>query len=432
MKQTTRNILATAGAVGVLIATAIGLNVPTVYPNGLIVTVPGTVIRNADITNPNGVGLIIRAEGVVVDNVRVHDTKSHGILVQASNVTVQNSIIEGNVRGTCYPNCSGGWESGVKCQSYNGGDGLVHHVKFLNNIVRNNYGEGFGLRCADVLVKGNTVYDNFSYNIYFNSWNIEIDSNFVYCTDDARYFRDGQPAAGIGGQEEGFNNWPKSAHDIVVKNNIVYGCKYGYRYGGAGGGPNPGLVRASIINNTFYKTRGDEISIVYAPAQEGVIIQDNIAKRVKYDGRGAVSWNNVDVPLVGGYDPELFRPEFHYAGEMNYPFDFFGAARTVFTVGAVEWRSQSVPTITTSTSTPTATATPTKTRTPAPVTAPPTRTPTITPTHATWTPSPTRTPTATWSATPTATSTPAVAPTLPFDCFFNPSETLEICIRPIQ
>jgi hypothetical protein len=409
MNSTYKNI-ATIGIIAVMaLGSALASPQMTYYPNGLVITVPGTVLTNADITNPNGVGLVIRAENVVVENVRVHDTKSHGVLIQASYVTLRNSLIEGNVKGTCYPNCSGGWESGVKCQSKDGFLGLVHHVTIENNVVRNNLGEGMGLRCADILVKGNTVYDNFSFNIYYNSWNILVENNFVYCT--GINLRDGYPAAGIGGQEEGFVNWPKSAHDITVRNNIVYGCKYGYRYGGAGGGVDPGLVRASIYNNTFYKTIMPEISIVYAPAQDGVTIYDNIARRVSYDGRGAVSWNNVDIPLVGGYDAELFQPAQHVDGEMNYPTDFFGNTRSLFTVGAVEWRSAnaSTPTVISSSTatpvyTPSRTNTPTKTSTPAPQTAPPTRTPTITPTHATWTPSATIEPTAT--ATPTLACPP--------------------------
>lgn len=361
------------------------------YPNGLVVNEAGAIVENAEIMNPNGVGLTIRAEGVVVDNVKVHDAKSHGVLILASHTIIRNSVIRNNVSGTCYPNCSGGWESGLKCQSKDGGAGLVQDIQILNNTIYENKGEGMGLRCADVLVKGNTVYDNFSFNIYFNSWNITVENNFVYCS--GKNLRDGYPAAGIGGQEEGFANWPKSAHDIVVRNNIVYACKYGYRYGGAGGGIDPGLVRASIYNNTFYKTNMAEISVVYAPAQADVLIFDNIARRVSYDGRGAVSWNNADIDMQGGDSPIYFMPYRHVAGEFNTPIDFFGHARSLFTVGAVEWggdyTTATVTAIPSKTLTPTKAPTLTATRTPAPMTAPPTKTATITPTHATFTPSPT-------------------------------------------
>lgn len=413
---TTIVMLATLAAMALIQPTA-----PKIYtgsfPNGLIVIEAGAIVKDADISNPKGVGLTIRAEGVTVDNVTVHDSKSHGILILASHTTIQNSTITHNVTGTCYPGCSGGWESGLKCQSKDGGLGLVQDVKILNNVIYGNLGEGMGLRCANILVQGNTVYDNFSFNIYFNSWDITIENNFVYCT--GVNLRDGYAAAGIGGQEEGFFNWPKSAHDIVVRNNIVYRCKYGYRYGGAGGGINPGLVRANIYNNTFFKTDMSEISIVYAPAQQDVIIQDNIARRVAYDGRGAVSWNNVDVDMQGGYDPIYFKPYIHVAGELNIPTDFFGNPRSIFSVGAVEW-SDILSTVTTTptpsrTATATQTGTSTPSKTPAPMTAPPTRTPTITPTHATWTPSPTRTPTPTWSATPTITQ--SVIATLTPQCF---------------
>lgn len=397
MGKTVRNFI--AGVVGAMVVATIGLAAPTVYsgnyPNGLVITEPGAIVRNADISNPRGVGLIIRAEGVLVDNVVVHGAKSHGILVQASNVTVQNSVIENNVLGTCYPNCGGGWESGVKCQSKDGGAGLVQNVKFLNNTVRNNLGEGFGLRCADILVQGNTVYDNFSFNIYFNSWNVVVERNFVYCTSDTKYYRDGQPAAGIGGQEEGFTNWPKSAHDITVRNNIVYGCKYGYRYGGAGGGIDPGLVRASIYNNTFYQTKNAEISVVYAPAQEGVIIYDNIAKRIQYDGRGAYSYNNLDIKLTGGYRPELFTPESHVAGEINVKDDFFGELRKLFTIGAIDWKGVVDPSTLTPTDTATSTLTPTSTATKTPTPAPSLVVNTKTPT-----PTFTLTPFPTFTATP--------------------------------
>lgn len=362
------------------------------FPSGLTIVNDGEIVRNADIQN----GLVIKASHIIVEDSKIHNAQGHGWIATSSkgqaieDITVRNSYIYDNAKGTCYPGCSGGWQSGGKVQSYS--DAYpVHNVHIYGNHIYQNYGEGLGLRGYDIVVENNIFWDNFSFDIYWNSWDVVVRNNFVYHTGDSKFDRNGYPAACMGGQEEGFANWPKSAHDWQVYNNICYKGKYGFRYGGGGGGPTPGLVNAVIAYNTYVQTVNAEISVAFAPAQNNVLVTSNIAKRISVTNTNLIARNNADVTLAGGFDPSNFVPASAPRGEViqNISTDFFGKSRTSYTIGAVELGSIS---ITPTPATPTNTSVPgTATFTPLPVT----QTPTIS--TITITPSPTITP----SVTPT-------------------------------
>lgn len=434
MNKTTRNIIATLGAVGVLVASVIGITAPKVYegafPNGLVVKENNAIVQNADISNPSGICLEITGDNVTVKDSYIHECRDHGVrFLGTDGGQLLNSEIYHAAMQYKPNSISGGWASSVKVQSQNeiAGDGLSAHILIEGNYIHHSYGECMGLRGSFVTVRGNTLKDCYSFGIYTNGDHTTIEKNFVICTGDPEYKRAGYDMAGIGGAEEGgFANWGAHGHDNqVVINNVVSGCKYGYRYGNSSFGM--GLQYSVIAYNTFV-TDAAPVSITYYAGQQNVIVENNIASKF-ISAKNATLAGNVVYPFAESETLSDFALPWHIqATGNNYLIgdDFYGNARIVRAAGAFEFGSQPIVTTTATLPTPTATGTPTKTatatqtKTPAPMTAPPTRTPTITPTHATWTPSPTR--------TPTATATAIYSPTPTFSCFDG--EQFVVCVRP--
>lgn len=412
MKTKKFNILATASVVGVIIATAIGVNAPKIYtgsyPNGLVVKENNAIVQNADITNSGGICLEITGDHVTVKDSYIHDCRDHGVrfLGTAGGQLLNSEIYHAAMQYK--PNTiSGGWASSVKVQSQNeiAGDGLAQHILIENNYIHHSYGECMGLRGSFVTVRGNKVQDCYSFGIYANGDHTLVEQNFVLCTGDPEYKRAGFDMAGIGMAEESFANWgAHGSESQTVINNVVSGCKYGFRFGASSLGN--GLKNSVIAHNTFV-TEGTPVSITYYANMQNVIVENNIAQK-PIVAKGALVSGNVVHPFAESGQLRDFVPPQHIpaTGE-NYlvAVDFYGNIRTTRDAGAFDFSSQ--PTVLTPTAadqtptipvTPTNTSTATQTKTPAPI----------------------------------RTSTPAVLPTIPFDCFYNPSETLEICIRPVQ
>jgi hypothetical protein len=267
-----------------------------------------------------------------------------------------------------------------------------------------------GTRGTNITIRANTVYDNYSVNIYTNSENALIERNFVYCTPNSGFERDGLPAAGISLGEEYFDGWGARLKNARVINNIVVFCKHGVRYNGAddlltGGG----LKGATIAYNTLYGSVNSAISIVYETAQSGSLIANNIVwqagnKLTAIDNPVGITFQNnlwkvlpatavrssgdkVGDPKFAstpGYTPESYRPSSSSpaaasAANIGISNDFFTKPRGSYPdIGAIQFTSST----TTSASLPTASPTPTAvklTNTPVPAT-PTAVAPTTTPT----------------------------------------------------
>ncbi|HKG54129.1 MAG TPA: right-handed parallel beta-helix repeat-containing protein, partial [Anaerolineales bacterium] len=155
------------------------------------VTVSSLEIRNSGDICVNMVGSNLTVDGLVV-----HECASHGINTNnSSQIKILNSRVYRTVLSNASRSISSGWGSGIKVR-------VSDNVLIQGNTVYNNYGEGLGTRGTNVTIRANTVYDNFSVNIYTNSENARIERNFVYCTPNSGYERDGLPAIGIGLAEE--------------------------------------------------------------------------------------------------------------------------------------------------------------------------------------------------------------------------------------
>lgn len=325
----------------------------------------GSYIRlnGLQVRNSSGVCVQIQGSYVTVNRLRVFGCRSNGISASENyNVRILNSWISRTVLSNSSRAGGSGWDSAVKVR-------LSRSVVIMGNRVFHNYGEGIAVRGTNILIRGNTVYDNYSVNIYSNSERAVIDRNFVYCTANSGYERNGLPAGGIILAEEYFPGWGARVKYASITNNIVAYCRSGVRYSGAdsqviGGG----LKYSTIAYNTLYGTVEAPLGIEYESAQAGNLIADNIIwqadNRLAYieNGTGLTFkhnlWKALPPPVARGVGdrigspgfaagnpalvPGAFRPESSSlaagaAVNLNILLDYFGAQRgPLFDIGAVQ------------------------------------------------------------------------------------------------
>lgn len=165
--------------------------------------------------------LTIKGNYVTVDNVIATGCSSHGILVSGKNDAVLNSTVYGNVTENGTGPCpgTGSWGSGIK------GAVGAENLTVRYNTVFANCGEGIALtRVIGGEVDNNTVYDNFSVNIYVdNSNGVIVHDNRTLCYD-SRFYRNGSPARGVTLAAEYYSGWGFQFRDVLIERNYIEKC----------------------------------------------------------------------------------------------------------------------------------------------------------------------------------------------------------------
>ncbi len=196
---------------------------------------------------------------------------SFGTYATITNNTVAWNMMGNWPRGLCttynanqssvgYASCWiwGGWGGGLLVgggyatvtgnQVYmNGGEGLISYLGAGNNYVH-----------------GNTVYDNWSVNIYMDSEPYDtVDGNLVYCDDPSASWSFNSGALGDGPdlnkriRPTGISTADEcyagcgaaKSHDQTITNNLILGCRYGLtRYNQA---PGSGMINETWAHNTI-------------------------------------------------------------------------------------------------------------------------------------------------------------------------------------
>jgi hypothetical protein len=234
-------------------------------------------------TGSNWAGIQASGHDIVVDSIEVTKSKSHGIVtsiqtgapLSGSSITVKNCIVHENMQENNPPLTSNQWGSALKVEKGSSS------INFERNSVFHNYGEGIAVtRGNKVSITQNRVYDNYSVNIYVdNSFDIIVNKNFVTCSPNSGFERDGSRASGITLSEEFYTGWGAQLARIDILNNIFAFCNHGIYYydtGIAGGG----LDSARIINNTFWGSVGTALTLDNAPTKtKNNIIANNIIQQ---------------------------------------------------------------------------------------------------------------------------------------------------------
>ncbi len=142
------------------------------------------------------------------------------------------------------------------------------NFKVLGNVVHDNGGEGLAMYLGKggAVVRGNTVYDNWSVNIYLdNQPNGTIERNFVFSHEpdpgQLRNNGDKDPRdnkclkrlrpVGIMTADEIYpgTSPPANLRNVLIANNVIVNCRFGIAHYGQAEGS--GLKGVRVLNNTI-------------------------------------------------------------------------------------------------------------------------------------------------------------------------------------
>jgi parallel beta-helix repeat protein len=301
----------------------------------------------------------------LINNVSAHDNRYKGILLKGDYGTVQNSRAWRN----SLINENGGssvWSGGISA-ALDLNDGITDFAVIRNNEVWENYGEGISaFNAKNTLIEGNTVYDNWSANIYVSDATyIQVKRNFVYSTG----LLGNGTQVGIMMGDEQYN--PPSAN-ISVINNIVYGTNQNfYWWPGVQGG---GMKNVVILNNTFVNSSATACVKILPGTHQNVSFKNNIV--VQNDSLPVIQifqsstelhfsnnlWSKTPSTIASGPGDIIDDPKFTEAGDPFSPnwfelsnlspainhgafltevsIDYFGNSRdSILDIGAIEYIS---------------------------------------------------------------------------------------------
>jgi parallel beta-helix repeat protein len=224
-----------------------------VDPNGALVTIEkeadcvtivGLTIQNSSGAGIKNYGDYVRIAGCKVTQVDYQGMQTRGA---AGVQYIGNEVWE-----TCRMNLAkereGGWPAALTAWESTG-------VAYLGNTVHDNHGEGISAWTGteDCRIVGNTVYDNWSVNVYLdNSMRTLVEGNLVYTTRNS-FASHRDPAIGIAIADEDYSrgspDWTPEGGGHVVRNNIILNCSRGISFRQYVEGS--GLKDCTFANNTI-------------------------------------------------------------------------------------------------------------------------------------------------------------------------------------
>lgn len=220
--------------------------------------------------------------GYGVRHVRISDNDVHhsvksGIYVGYSTfgstyeVDIERNSVHENVLENRLHTAASGWSQAISAHR-------SERVRISNNRVYQNDGEGIVFVLSDSgLARKNEVFDNYSVNIYLDNARLTtVDANFVYSTGNSRYYRNGEPADGIGTANETYATSNPSS-DLTIINNIVLSSRHSFYYSGRESGG--GLKNTTVANNTFHRA-SRAMLLIDAGAHSNVALRNNVFYQV--------------------------------------------------------------------------------------------------------------------------------------------------------
>ncbi len=242
-----------------------------------LIDITGSYINISGIETKNSNGYCVNLTGthILASRLIVHNCNDHGIYTDGQHNTISENTVYLASMMNQPRTINSGWGSGIKVRV--GGD----NITIKNNTVYHNYGEGIAVtRGINSVVQGNRAYDNYSVNIYIdNSHDVIVEKNFVTCSANTGFERNGNRPNGIALAEENYSGWGAQLARVNVKNNIVAFCNGGVAYWGSDVSGAGGLDTITIANNTFWGSVGpsSEIALSYVPYKtRNSIISNNI------------------------------------------------------------------------------------------------------------------------------------------------------------
>ena len=174
---------------------------------------------------------------------------------RAGNITIRNCTVRNCVLkakpGYAYEINGWIWAAAVSCLEGS-------EITVNNNRIQRNYGEGILIQGVNqATVNGNTCSDNFSVNLYLNHVRGgTVRYNTVTSAWDQRYYRDGEPAFGIGVSNENETPYWTTTDDVLISDNKILNTKYGVWVPRQGWGNYAAPKKVRVNNNQFRNVWG--------------------------------------------------------------------------------------------------------------------------------------------------------------------------------
>lgn len=222
------------------------------YNYGALVRIEGDYItvQGLDIRHSQGVGLLINgAKGVIVKDSKIHDIRFAPVrMKKVQDILFQNNDVWGGGNFAPYSRSMGDhmWPVAVFADN-------ASHITYRGNRIFNNWGEGLSTGRTDahhITIEDNIIYDNLSAQLYLHrAKNITAQRNFIYCSSDQTFWRNGMPSPAVSvNNESQFADRTKLAvSDVDFINNVVVGCGRNF----AVWTTTPGPKNMRVANNTF-------------------------------------------------------------------------------------------------------------------------------------------------------------------------------------
>lgn len=254
-----------------------------------LVSITGNYVEFAGFDVQRSLGRAVRSvgtQGLRLRNNRIHDNRSAGIYLH--NVT--NALVEQNevwhsgdyapyARSPLtidWPEAVAAWESS--------------YVTYRGNQIYHNWAEGIstGKNSTNITIEDNIIYDNYALQVYVHrSQNATVQRNFIYCTNEPAFLREGNPSAGIALADEEQFDGEQINQNHLIRDNVIAGC--GYNLILIGSTYNYVLRNVQIIRNTLVNAVSNpgqtEASALVVHGQrdyENVVIKQNTIYQAKH------------------------------------------------------------------------------------------------------------------------------------------------------
>ncbi len=271
-----------------------------------------TVIGHNAVVDAQGskqLAVHVHANNIFLTGIEAKNSLSHVVYIEGSGHNISDLYIHDGVyenRGSDGYAANNSWGSGLSIKhSDTQKTGLVtQNIRVDNVRIKNIYGEALDMYGVDnVIITNSHVSDSFSIGYYIdNSKNITLENNLATCSNDVRFYRNGNPmgaySLALERIEDWFPNskWGAQLQNIRIVNNISYGCGglslWGSRMSSTEA--NNGLQNAIIAHNTFLNIpAGSGIWVKSLPGNSNIRVINNLVSRSIDLPNGTINQGNV-------------------------------------------------------------------------------------------------------------------------------------------
>jgi hypothetical protein len=298
--------------------------------------IEGITVRNS---SQRGIGYY-RTENLTIRGCTVHDIEKRAIGGYGDHTFIEsNTVYNSGMQNQSGTMGGGGWPIQIApWYDWATGEGS-NHVIIRNNLVYNSWGEGIGpgVGTHNALIEGNTVHDVWSQGIYIDrAADVIVRNNHIW-NSNPTYYRNGQPANGIGfSNETNFTSHMPTCHNIYIYNNLMSNNQRGisFWYDSSNNSTRNTYYNIYIAYNIMHNTTVHAIRLDAVPQNNiqphDCVLKNNILYRgsnqpsIGNPGGWDISHNNWvgGIPSFGHLNSFDLDPLFVNPGISHPPADF--------------------------------------------------------------------------------------------------------------